>query len=334
MPLFGKSSKTPAEVVRGLKDSLAVLEKEGTGRRAEKAVEEVSRHLVTIAGLLFSCDTEQQADIVLAQMSQEMYNSALIPAILRNLARMEFEARKEAAEIFKHVLKRQIGTRTPTVEYIATCDEILASLVRGYQTPEICHNTGGMLRECVVHQSLAKIVLTSEQFQDFFTYIECPQFDIAADAFSTFKDLLTRHKAVASACIQTNYDTFFSRFNALLQSDNFVTKMNSVKLLNELLHDRNNLSVMRKYTSCDENLRVVMGLMLDPNRVIQSAAIELFKIFLANPEKEEEVKSILVKNREPLILYFENQYTKGEEESCMNGSFNLISQLKTIQIEE
>lgn len=146
MPLFGKSSKTPAEVVRGLKDSLAVLEKEETGRRAEKAVEEVSRHLVTIAGLLFSCDTEQQADIVLAQMSQEMYNSALIPAILRNLARMEFEARKEAAEIFKHVLKRQIGTRTPTVEYIATCDEILSSLVRGYQTPEICHNTGGMLR--------------------------------------------------------------------------------------------------------------------------------------------------------------------------------------------
>ena len=146
MPLFGKSSKTPAEVVRGLKESLQVLEKDEMGRKAEKAVEEVSKLLVTISGLLFNCDTEQQGDIVLAQMSQEMYNSGLIPAILRNLARIEFEARKEAAEIFKHVLKRQIGTRTPTVEYIATNDEILASLVRGYQTPAICHNTGGMLR--------------------------------------------------------------------------------------------------------------------------------------------------------------------------------------------
>ena len=91
-----------------------------------------------------------------------------------------------------------------------------------------CHQETHLphFRECVMHESLAKIVLTSEQFQDFFTYIECPQFDIAADAFSTFKDLLTRHKAVASACIQTNYDTFFRRYNALLQSDNFVTKMN------------------------------------------------------------------------------------------------------------
>ena len=189
-------------------------------------------------------------------------------------------------------------------------------------------------RECVVHQSLAKIVLTSEQFQDFFTYIECPQFDIAADAFSTFKDLLTRHKAVASACIQTSYDTFFSRYNALLQSDNFVTKMNSVKLLNELLHDRNNLSVMRKYTSSDESLRVVMSLMVDSNKVIQSAATEVFKIFLANPEKNEKVKSILVSNRDLLIYYFENQNTKSDEESSLNGSFNIISQLKAVQIEE
>ena len=38
-----------------------------------------------------------------------MYSSQLIPALLRNLSNMEFEARKETAEIFKHVLKRQIG---------------------------------------------------------------------------------------------------------------------------------------------------------------------------------------------------------------------------------
>ena len=237
MPLFGKSSKTPAEVVRGLKESLQVLEKDEMGRKAEKAVEEVSKLLVINSGLLFNCDTEQQGDIVLAQMSQEMYNSGLIPAILRNLARIEFEAGKEAAEIFKYVLKRQIGTRTPTVEYIATNDEILASLVRGYQTPprpyhmsqhrrhaqvsdhgdrlQECHPPH--FRECVMHESLAKIVLTSEQFHDFFTYIECPQYDIA-----------------------------------------------------------NNLTVMRKYISSDQSLLVIMGLMLESNKVIQSAAIEVF----------------------------------------------------------
>ena len=51
-------------------------------------------------------------------MLQEMYNSQLIPALLRNLARMEFEARKETAEIFKHVLRRQIGLYVREISFL------------------------------------------------------------------------------------------------------------------------------------------------------------------------------------------------------------------------
>jgi hypothetical protein len=37
MPLFGKSSKTPTEVVKLLKEALATLEKGGDGKKQEKA---------------------------------------------------------------------------------------------------------------------------------------------------------------------------------------------------------------------------------------------------------------------------------------------------------
>ena len=42
-------------------------------------------------------------------MSQEMYNSAVISLLIKNLQNVEFEARKESVEIFSHVLRRQIG---------------------------------------------------------------------------------------------------------------------------------------------------------------------------------------------------------------------------------
>ena len=83
----------------------------------------------------------------------------------------------------------------------------------------------------------------SEQFPDFFKYVQLSQFDIAADAFSSLKDLLTRHKTVASQHLTHNYETFFSQYKELLVSDNLVTRLTSIKLLNELLHDRNNLQV-------------------------------------------------------------------------------------------
>ena len=44
-----------------------------------------------------------------------------------------------------------------------------------------------MLRECIRHEPLAKIILFSNQFQDFFKYVELSTFDIASDAFATFK---------------------------------------------------------------------------------------------------------------------------------------------------
>lgn len=56
-----------------------------------------------------------------------------------------------------------------------------------YETPQIALNCGIMLRECIRHEPLAKIVLHSEHFHSFFNYVEMSTFDIASDAFATFK---------------------------------------------------------------------------------------------------------------------------------------------------
>ena len=61
-----------------------------------------------------------QSDIELAQLSQEVYNTGLLLLLLRNLHRIDFEGKKDAVQIFNILLRRQIGTRTPTVEYICT----------------------------------------------------------------------------------------------------------------------------------------------------------------------------------------------------------------------
>ena len=44
-----------------------------------------------------------------------------------------------------------------------------------------------MLRECIRYDSLASIVLNSDDFFKFFEYVEMSTFDIASDAFATFK---------------------------------------------------------------------------------------------------------------------------------------------------
>ena len=127
-----------------------------------------------------------------------------------------------------------------------------------------------------------------------------------ADAFTTFKDLLTRHKTIAANYLQTHYDSFFISYKQLLVSDNFVTQLNSMKLLAELMTDRNNIAVMKKYINDSENLKLTMNLLLHQAPAIKYEAFNIFKIFILNPKKPEDITSILVKNKELLRILLVN----------------------------
>lgn len=143
---------------------------------------------VSIKNMLYgTSDSEPQTDIVVSQLAQELYNSNLLLLLIQNLNRIDFEGKKDVAQVFNNVLRRQIGTRSPTVEYICTKPEILFTLIAGYEHQEIALNCGTMLRECARYEALAKIMLHSEEFFNFFQYVEVSTFDIASDAFSTFK---------------------------------------------------------------------------------------------------------------------------------------------------
>jgi calcium binding protein 39 len=63
-----------------------------------------------------------------------------------------------------------------------------------------------ILRESLRHEVLAKIVLESPQFWNFFTYVELSTFDVASDAFATFKDCLSKHKSLVANFLETRYD--------------------------------------------------------------------------------------------------------------------------------
>ena len=56
-----------------------------------------------------------------------------------------------------------------------------------YEQQEVALNCGAMPRECIRYEALTKILLNAENFYDFFKYVEVSTFDIASDAFATFK---------------------------------------------------------------------------------------------------------------------------------------------------
>lgn len=331
MPLFGKSQKSPAEVVKALKEAVASLEK--GDKKLEKAQEDVSKNLLLIKNMLYgTSDSEPQTDIVVAQLSQELYNSGLLVMLIHNLSRIDFEGKKDVAQIFNNILRRQIGTRSPTVEYICTKPEILFTLVRGYEHQEIALNCGTMLRECARYEALAKILINSEDFYNFFKYVEVSTFDIASDAFSTFKELLTKHKILCAEFLEANYDKVFAHYQGLLNSENYVTRRQSLKLLGELLLDRHNFTVMTRYISNPDNLKLMMNMLKEKSRNIQFEAFHVFKVFVANPNKPKPILDILLRNQEKLVEFLTKFHTdRSEDEQFNDEKAYLIKQIKELR---
>ncbi|RLN50014.1 hypothetical protein BBJ28_00006327 [Nothophytophthora sp. Chile5] len=247
--------------------------------------------------------------------------------LISGLESLPFEARKQFAQVFNNLMRRDLSG---FVDYVERKPEILSALVAGYENPEVALNCGTMLREVrqahgrsfvfgmrqsIRHEILAGKILYSPDLWKFFdVYVHLPNFEVGSDAFATFKDLFTRHKTLAAAFFTSNFDVVFAKYNCLLMSENYVTRRQSLKLLGEILLDRSNFDIMMKYIGEKENLKMMMNLLRDTSANIQFEAFHVFKVFVANPKKPEAISQILVNNREKLIAYLKNfQNTKANE---------------------
>ncbi|KAL9709452.1 Hym1p [Leucoagaricus gongylophorus] len=229
---------------------------------------------------------------------------------------LEFEARKDVVQIFNNLLRRQIGSRWPTVDHIAGRPDIIFAALAGYENEEVSLNTGMILKEMLRHEQLCNILLHSDQFYKFPHYIETTTFGISCDAFANLKETLTRHKSMVAEYLDKNYDRFFSSFTTLILSANYVTKRQSLKLLGEILLDRANFNVMTRYIANEANLKMMMNLLRDKSKNIQFEAFHVFKVFVANPKKPLQIENILQRNKEKLLVFLQNFHNDKEGKSA------------------
>ncbi|KAF2075613.1 hypothetical protein CYY_003081 [Polysphondylium violaceum] len=328
---FNKKQKTPAELVKSIKESLASIEKSGpNSKSSEKASEEISKCLQEMKKILYGDSEHEPNQEAVGSLSAEICANDLIPILIKDLSKLEFEAKKDFAQIFNILLRFKNGARAPTVEYISKNSDILDSLVKGYEQQDIALNCGTMLRECIKHESLAKALIYSPNFWEFFEFVEVSNFDVASDTFATFKELLTKHKALSADFLEKNYDQVFEKYTTLLNSQNYVTRRQSIKLLGELLLDRSNFNIMTKYISSASNLKLMMNLLRDKSKSIQYEAFHVFKVFVANPNKTKPILEILTKNKDRLITFLTQFHNDKEEEQFNDEKTFLVKQIQAI----
>jgi len=314
--ILRRSKKSPQELVKSTKKHVDALNEAKNDEKAlKKEMEKISANLSDMKFMLYGDGDNDPKQENIKKLPDELFATDLLLVMLQNMKKFEFEARKDVAQIYNFILRQR---KKEALEYVKQHPEILKTLVTGYSEPDIALNCGSILREVIRHEQLCEILLyTPTLFDAFFDYVQLSTFDVASDAFATFKLMLTKHKVLCAKFLEKNFDDIFKKYNELLQSRNYVTKRQSLKLLGELLLNRANFNVMIKYINAPQNLKVMMNLLRGNTKAIQFEAFHVFKIFVANPKKSQPVVEILVRNKSKLIDFL-TKFQKDKEDEQFN----------------
>lgn len=262
--------------------------------------------------------------------------SNLMPNLLESLALLPFESRKHVAAIFNYLLvcgldgnDRDVYTQVMAGwrDYVAyRYDRIMTTIVAGHEAgSDIALHFGSMYRSCLRHPLLYQHLVgsTSRVNQFVFpfldTYVHLPNFDVSSDAMESLRLVFTsggdfvvdedskRVMADLTAEFLTRdyEETWDLRFGPKLlgESANYMTRRVALQILSTVLLTRSNYAVMIRYVASRSNLIMIMKLLRDTSPHITLDAFHVFKVFVANPNKPEEIVKILQDNKVKLCQY-------------------------------
>ncbi|KAK4755563.1 hypothetical protein SAY87_009320 [Trapa incisa] len=331
--LFKSKPRTPVEVVRHAHELLIFIDRNQEVRenKREEKIADLYRSIRDMKSILYGNSESEPISDACVQLTQEFFRENTLRLLIICLPKLNLEARKDATQIVANLQRQQVHSRLIASDYIEKNFNLIDILVDGYNNTDMALHYGAMLRDCIRHQSVARYVMEVGHINKFFDYIQLPNFDIAADAAATFKELMTRHKSTVAEFLSKNYDWFFMEYNSkLLESTNYITRRQAVKLLGDIMLDRTNSTVMVRYVSSKDNLRILMNLLRESSKSIQMEAFHVFKLFAANQNKPGDIINILITNRSKLLRFLADFNSDKEDEQFEEDKVQVIKEIASL----
>lgn len=331
--LFKSKPKTPEELVKQTRELLnyALKNPETSERKRQEKMSELCKLILEIRIVLYGNEQSEPSTDACEHLTREFFAVDTFRLLIVCLPKLGMGARIDATHVVANLQRQKVNSKYIACNYLENNLDIMDILIVGYDDVDVALTYGAIARDCIRHQSVARYVLESH-VKKFFSYLQIPDFNIASDAQATFKELLTRHKSTVAEFLSENYDWFFEKYNSqLLESPSYITRRHAVKLLGDMLLDRSNAAVMVRYVSSLQNMRIIMNLLRDSNKNIQFESFHVFKLFVANQNKPQEIISILISNRSKFLRFFEDFKTDKENEEFEADKSLVMSEIAGLE---
>jgi len=347
-----RSKLTPAQAIRNVKTKISeILELKQSQDASEEEILAAENGVFQALGqvrFMLIGDTESPATdeeinkicIKFLRDDQDDLLQGRPNLVMFTLEFAEFypmDAQKELSLIINYIIKNKTDDFKEKFNG-DSLEELLGVILNKYgetNHPRLQIQMSSILREMMKndadmhHQLLFNPNVEPRIREYLFDFVKQTNFDVASDAFNTLKSFLTKNKDKVFEYLRENYEQFFYDYNQLILSPNYVTKRQSLKLLGDILLEKENKTIMMKYIGEKQNLKLLMMLLKDKSKAITFEAFHVFKVFVANPHPKPEVYKVLFTNKERLVAFLESfqEAERENDEQFMHEKRLLITKL-------
>lgn len=322
----------PARIVQKAIDGLKNYKEENNNK--EKKAEYlaiIDKNFGRMTDILYKRKEGDEASSRALQLVTEISHTDFVMLGLQAMPSLPVEQRKQFTIIFTGAISHQTGSEFPLAIYVQRYPETLEILLHFYDTPELAASTGEMLRLCAHHESLARQLLQPARLDLLFSYFTVPHFDVSADSFATFRELILCSPN-AEQYIQANAQQITDRIHATLDEKNYAACRQSLKLIGEIIMTYP--SYQGFYLKNEKNLMTMMKLMSSQYKNLSMEAFHIFKLFVAVEDKPEPILKILCANSEKLKLFIKGLLDGIEDAELQREKDFLLMELAYLKPEQ
>lgn len=322
-----KGKKTSA-IVKKAVDALQNFGSTDDPKVKAEALETINKNFGRLNEILYKKKEGEEASQRALQLVTDISHSTLIMDGLNNMLALPVEQRKQFTNIFTGAIAHQTGAEYPVAISIQRDPKALDTLLNFYNYPELAVCAGDMLRLCVRHQALATMLLQPERLNKLFSFFTALNFDVSADSFCTFHDLIL-NAPNAKDYLSHNAKDIIERLHGTLDETKYAACRQSLKLIGEIIITFPEFQDI--YLTDQNNLIKIMKLMSSSYKNIQMEAFDVFKLFVARQDKPEPILKILRANATKLITFIHDLLDGAEDQEVQNEKDFLLTQLAMLQ---
>ncbi|KAL5725282.1 Calcium-binding protein 39-like [Ranunculus cassubicifolius] len=289
--------KDPISLLDFIHNTLLNLPQNPSVTKSTHKTLQFSHYITTLREFLYGSTESEPNPKICSQITQKFFARDTLRLIILHFSQLNLQIRNDLYTLVTNLENQKdlVDSRFRASEYFEKNKDLVDKLILGYENKECALQYGPMLRGAIKHQNVARYVLGNlKHMNKFFELLEIGNFGVSSDVWTTYKELMTRHKSTVFEFLSDNYDWFFAEYKCtLLASSVCINRRCAVQLLGDILRGKANAVIRRRYVSSLDNLKIVMNLLDDTSKITQMEAFRVFKLFVDNEDKPEEIVDVL-----------------------------------------